>query len=119
MIPDETTNPQMMVQQPPPGPGGIWLPTPVVVTLALAIAGVTAAYIFATKAELAAQTREAGQRITVVEGTVGVHGDSIGELKADIKEERVAVGAVDTNLRTLLIEQGIPRRQIVTTPAPP
>ena len=40
------------MKQPDTKPGGIFLPTPAVVTIALAFASIIAVYVFATKAEL-------------------------------------------------------------------
>jgi hypothetical protein len=85
---------------------GVFLPLPLVITLLCAVASIGVAYIFATKAELANHAKVDGERIVVLEETTKHHDMAIEEIKR-------AVQAVDQNVRTMLIEQGVPTNRIV------
>lgn len=79
---------------------GLYLPTSVVLFLVGAAASVGVAYIFATKGELAAHELEESNRVTIIEETEKHHDEAIQEMKETLR-------AVDDNVRSLLIHQGV------------
>lgn len=81
---------------------GVFLPTPVLVTIALAVASGTAAFVFATKAELASHAYASGVQMNTLEGTVGHQAETIHEIKATVK-------MIDANVRALMSNAGIPK----------
>lgn len=84
---------------------GVTIPSSVLWSLIFAAAGIAVTYIFATKLELAGVAQAASTRITVVEETVKHHDEALSEIKQRTE-------SLDDNVRTMMIQQGIPSNKI-------
>jgi hypothetical protein len=89
-----------------PKPDGVHIPTPALIALLLAFGGVVAAYVFVSKVEFLNHARAESNRITVVEETSKHHNEALHDLKSSVQ-------AIDQNVRTLMIQQGVPDQMIV------